>query len=498
MKNTTDQSTGIAPWAARPEPTSEPQRVREMPLLFQLADVNRVPPVPAHPAPVEMPSLGSYLAANPPFPVPTTTFSDPWPQTPTSLFAMDGSLSTSALAMGVHAPPRPDLTVRSKSAAAKDAVLETPVERVSNDKPLPMAKAIEEKAVANKPLESQVASDKVTSPPVSSLPTAIDTAVKAASETTPTERKAEVKAAAKPETIKVQAKVDGKVDHKPEAKAETTTVASTTTNSPEAKTASETAANATAETTPVHKPSPGSLRRQRAEARQQKVESKAGGDWLQSHGKIIAIGFVLALVGTIYLARRNQKPGHQLADPKAEAPVGLAIEVPEDHDHHHDHQPAEAANTAPRLVEAPSHPMDPTPSPAASAPVANPAVSSTADLHPPTIPRDAQPAAASGEPLFPWQQGDARVATRPDAPAASPAGPPAPAAAPPAATGVPAGGPALNGPQYPETNLRDAPLLPPAPPDEQGRNRAPSRTSPASFTSTPGGNRYERTGSGLY
>ena len=498
MKNTTDHSTGTTPWVTRPEPASDPSRTREMPLLFQLADVNRLPPVPAQspagavstaamPAPIEMP-LGSAFntsafqhspttSSGTPFPIKTSTFSDPWPPTPTGLFEMNGGLSTAALAMSVNA--------RSQEAATREARAEAPKPTPAMPSSEPAvaeaksadAKKSEPKADESKSVAAPASETKSTSAPaLSSLPAAIDIAVKAAAVE---QAVAEVKAEARP-----VAKSDAKLDSKSAA----TAAPSTTSADVESKTEAGAAA--------ANKPSPGSVRRQRAEARQQKVEGKKSNDWLHSHGKIIAIGFVIALFGTIYLARRNQHSAKELANPQAEPPMGLAIEVPESGDHEHHHHPAEAANTAPKLVEAPSHPLDPTPSPAhpdaISPEASSPAPSATADLHPPMIPADSKPA-ASNEPLFPWQQGDARMATRPDAPVASPA--PAAGATTPTA---PTGGPTLNGPQYPETNLRDAPLLPPAPPEEQGRTRAPSRTSPASFTSTPGGNRYERTGSGLY
>ncbi|WP_425617216.1 hypothetical protein NA78x_000889 [Anatilimnocola sp. NA78] len=482
MKNTTDQSTGNTLWSARPEPATEPHRAREMPLLFQLADINRVPPAPPMPAapvaaaaapiamaPISMSPLPSGFPTSAPFAAfPPTTFSDPWPKTPSSLYEMAAGLSTTALTMGLTTSPvedRPQL--KSSELKAKPAAIDKPV----------IEKPVIENPVAEKPVVEKKA-EVVASPAAkSTLPTVIDTAVKAAAISPEvSESKVEPKA-----EVKVEAKAVVKSEIKTEVKADAKTP-STVAAATDAK-ATSTATTAAA--VEAAKPSPGSLRRQRAEARQQKVEGKSS-DWFGSHGKIIAIGFVIALVGTIYLARRNQ-PVKEVAEPQTAAPVGLAIEVPGEHNH--DHSPTEAANTAPRLVESPSHPMDTTPSPAA-ADQHSPA-NSTADLHPPVVPSGEAAPASNNTPLFPWQQpGEARVATRPEAPTT-----PAPAAG---TAPAPSTGPTLNGPQYPETNLRDAPLLPPAPPAEQGRTRVPSRTSPASFTSTPGGNRYERTGSGLY
>jgi hypothetical protein len=479
MNNATDNKSSH--WPVRNEAAAaEQQRTREMPLLFQLADINRptaavvAPPAsaplpPAKPAPIELPTPSAFPLAS--------SALEPWRPT-SSLFEVPTGLSTAALAIGAAAHP--------EKAEAKTAAIAAST-----------TLAVETVAAEKLPLEK-------TAVVVSSgLPAAIESAVKAAAETsdaveTKTAVKAEAKSAVKTET-KVEAKAETKSAAIPEAKTATKKETPVSTTAPAVETIVTAAATPAAE-----KPSPASLRRQRAEARQAKVEGKSG-DWLSTHGKVIAICFVIALIGTIYLARRNR--GSSAPAPSIETP-DLAVEVPGEHKQDsHDHKPAEAANTAPRLVEAPSHPLDATPSPATTVAPSAPDATNTAELQSPVVPNAGQSTTPpSSEPLFPWQT-DPRLATRPDA---APANAPTASAQP---NNVAPTAPTLNAPTYPETNLRDAPLLPPAPPansapapnypapgNGQGGSsgRVPASFSPASFTSAPGGNRYERTGSGLY
>jgi len=460
MKNSTAQA-GAFPTRSE---AFEPPQTREMPLLFQLADINRSPVVapapvaaaaiPPGPGPLAMPPLpGTLATASTPL---ATAVSDTWSGAPKGLFEMPAGFSTAALtaepATKVASPP-----VSEPKAVEREVAVAPPVVT----EPLP-AKA----------------------EPTSPLPKAIETAIQdAASQNDLHEPVAKPVVVSEP----------------------LNTAAPETAKSPEPSASTEPVAKE-AETASADKPSPGSLRRQRAEARQQKVASK-NGDWLQSHGKVIAIGFVIALIATIYLARRN-RPSPEVA-PAGEPPMGLAIDMPNEDGHSdhkdHDHHTAEAANTAPRLVEAPALPHDHSPSPATADSHASPATA-TADLHAPVLPPPTSTAPpANSAPLFPWQN-DTQTATRPDAPATRKPATAAPLSTPNAT--APPNGPAVNPPTYPETNLRDAPLLPPAPAvpassggqpaSGQGSGRAPTRSNPASFTSAPGGTRYERTGSGLY
>ena len=480
MNNATENQTGHLP-VRNAAAAADLQRSREMPLLFQLADVHRAAAPVAPPAPVPLPAVTSTIASNlpltpapielpkaDPFPLASSVL-DSWPKSSSSLFEIPTGLSTTALAIGaaVHKEEAKPLTPPATAASA-------PVSEKPTDKPI----------------------EKTALPVVSSgLPAAIESAVKAAAETN--------------EPPKAEVKTEPKAEAKSEAKPEVKKTEPKTT-----KPAVETIAAAVATPATTEKPSPASLRRQRAEARQAKVEGKKEGDWLQSHGKVIAICFVLALIGTIYLARRNR--GSVPPPPSLDTP-NLAVEIPEVK-HDTPAKPVEVANTAPRLVEAPSHPLDTTPSPATPVPTA-PAATNTAELQPPVVPNAGQSASPpASEPLFPWQPNDSRVATRPEEPKNAPVSAPQPQPqynAPqfnPPTPGQPTA-PTLNAPTYPETNLRDAPLLPPAPanaPPATAPNttpgaghggssgRSPRSFSPASFTSAPGGNRYERTGSGLY
>jgi hypothetical protein len=73
------------------------------------------------------------------------------------------------------------------------------------------------------------------------------------------------------------------------------------------------AANNGHELSPLDSPPPAASEdavalRQRAEERQRKRAAAARDDWFSTHGKFIAIGFFIALVATIFLARQQRKP----------------------------------------------------------------------------------------------------------------------------------------------------------------------------------------------
>jgi hypothetical protein len=496
-----------------PRPTSsdvpQDRRNREMPLLFQLADVNRqaeAKPTPVEaptPAPIEAPPLpGQFPASS--FPLASSLFTsgqlNPWP-TPPGLFETGGgSFSTSALSLGSSSAAKEAPAAEStglpgaidaavKAAASLDesteptATAKAPAPEPSAPAPEPQREVTTEPIAQATPEPAAIAKPKTPAEPApSATPTQVE-ATTARSKSTPPA--GEISTAPKSITEPAQEPTAKSVDAKPvDAKPADAKVA---------------------DTKPVavaDKPSPGSLRRQRAEARQQKINNAANGDWLQTHGKIIAIGFVIALIATIYLARRNRPTE---APSPLDAPPGLAIDVPGENQNQvsPERAPVEVANTAPRLTEPPRQTHDAVPSPATTELEKSPATA-TAELQPPVVPSSTQPthdAPPTSEPLFPWRN-ETRTATAP---------PDSGTVQPTTAPETP-NAPALNAPTYPETNLRDAPLLPPAPPDSPatssgpasppsgGELRGPStaRSYPASFTSAPGGNRYERTGSGLY
>lgn len=281
---------------------------------------------------------------------------------------------------------------------------------------------------------------------------------------------------------------------------------------------------------PENKVEPLSVRERAALREQKRQGSKSSNNWLTSHGKLLAIGFVIALAGTIFLARASRKP----------APVtGPEIEWPTTN-------PGAAANlaadaTEPTAVVAASLPAakaaspseaspatiaeNPTP-PAASEPPAQPRVDLLAPTIPSTPETSVSPAAVASdapsqetktaENLFPWKNTpEERVAARPETPAASP--PPAPpvqqppAAAPPAApVAAPVAAPAASAPpqyQYPQTNYQGlsqplpGPAAPPSGVPANGNATGPSLYAPsnASAPAPPAsGYRNEPHGSGLY
>jgi hypothetical protein len=242
--------------------------------------------------------------------------------------------------------------------------------------------------------------------------------------------------------------------------------------------------------------------RQRAEDRQRKRQEGKRDDWFTTQGKFIVVGFVIALIVTIYVARTRRKlfappvavkphahPGDAASSAKS-SPVKQAVAV----------ETAKITNIRPTDKSTANEPK-------------------TA-LHPPTIPQIAeQPAATKSSAdttLFTFsKRPEERVATRtdatagtaPDATAPQPGLPPAPTS------------PTLQ-PQYPSTNYPSTyqpvapppayappPVNAPAPvyaPPPAGAPSGPALNPAASSmplyptTNTASGNRYERTGSGLY
>jgi hypothetical protein len=186
-------------------------------------------------------------------------------------------------------------------------------------------------------------------------------------------------------------------------------------------------------------------------------------DWFAAHGRYIAVVFVIALIGTIYLARTNRRPATSASQPQAAAKSGDASAPAVD-------LPPLVAKSGPSAGNSPSN-----------APklvdTASAAVETRTELHPPTT-ESAPPEAARprDENLFVFPQAkkaEERVATRSDAPQAlvnpnvtgqSPAAPSAappltssaapalPSVAPPTISAMPqAPAPSL-GPAYPTTS----------------------------------------------
>lgn len=209
--------------------------------------------------------------------------------------------------------------------------------------------------------------------------------------------------------------------------------------------------------------------------RREQTASK--GDWFASQGKYIAICFVLALAGTIYVARTGHSRPHVAQPPVTHAhpgDAGLAT--------------VKTEGAKPEIVvEAAGASNDKASSPAggvtsSSAPAAEQASVEVAgvDLHPPTPPQLAQEdptqPTKDQDSLFPWaNRTEERVATRPE---------PLPAAA-------SYEQPVPPQPQYPVTNYRGS--------YGPGEQHSSQSGGPSSTTSNPPtGYRHERTGSGLY
>jgi hypothetical protein len=205
--------------------------------------------------------------------------------------------------------------------------------------------------------------------------------------------------------------------------------------------------------------------RERAEERKRKRQTAAKDDWFASHGKYIAIGFVVALLATIYAARSQRKSAPpDVAKPHAQeneshaSPIRTASAE----------KPAQD-KTRPAVAITSVSPTKPSPGESQTA------------LHPPTIPQLAtqtEPGAAS-DGLFPWaKREEERVASR-TADAVSPTV--SDAAASTAAAVQPAGQPSYPSTPYPGDYRQAAPSQPLYP-----------------TTNSPSGYRHERSGSGFH
>ena len=223
--------------------------------------------------------------------------------------------------------------------------------------------------------------------------------------------------------------------------------------------------------------------RQRAEERQRKRQNDKQDDWFHTQGRYIAIGFVLALLATIYLARTNRKsPSPPVAGktkPAATAPAKTAPAAK---------KPAASVATTAAITAV--HPTE-----------KSPADQPQAALHPPTIPQLAQEPATSTAPatetLFSFSKsaGD-RLAARTDVPAST-----QPTSAAPPPPSAPTDPPNLQ-PQYPSTSFPGtyqpvAPATPTTPAAEPATS--PYGSTPLyPTTNSASGIRYERTGSSIY
>ncbi|MCI0361111.1 MAG: hypothetical protein L0211_21740 [Planctomycetaceae bacterium] len=253
--------------------------------------------------------------------------------------------------------------------------------------------------------------------------------------------------------------------------------------------------------------------RQRAEERQRKRQEGKKDDWFTTQGKFIAIGFLAALVVTIYVARTSRKPASPPVAAKSHVHAGTAAKAKA--------AQKSAAKPAAIAESARITSVRPTAKPAVSQPAAS---QPTTALHPPTIPQLApqrEPAKTpADETLFTFtRRTDERVAASNATPAAAPAAvpqtntaapplvpQPAPQAVPQTAAASAPATPHLQ-PQYPATSypstyqpVAPPPVYAPPPASPAGPNLGPAASTMPLYptTNSASGTRYERTGSGLY
>lgn len=139
-----------------------------------------------------------------------------------------------------------------------------------------------------------------------------------------------------------------------------------------------------------------------------KSKRPASEDWFASHGKFIAVAFVLALLGTIYFARTNRR--QPIAT--AEKSIADAESAQSANDKSFDARPVDRT-TGYRVTNNASN-FTPIESPSNNG-------ESKAELHPPTTPQLAsadsagdKDSAADNLFVFPAKKGDERMAVRPD------------------------------------------------------------------------------------
>ena len=262
---------------------------------------------------------------------------------------------------------------------------------------------------------------------------------------------------------------------------------------------------------------PAATPRKETERRQSKAKAQRGNEWFANQGRYIAIGFVLALIGTIFIARSNRGTSPTAAVQPHADPGEAGQQVA-------------ASETKPATIVGESQEKQTTEttksktaetSPADLADATAAEKAPQADLHPPTIPQLVREPAPSNQPdnnaLFPWtEQPTDRLATRQDAPVATPAaaptqypvtaasGPPSPSYP---VTATPNSSFAAPLPQQPvaQPDYR-SPYIPAAPANSQPPNLGQSFVPPTGgpgptympSDNTARGYRYERTGSGPY
>lgn len=295
------------------------------------------------------------------------------------------------------------------------------------------------------------------------------------------------------------------------------------------------------ETTPPQEsnaPTPRERAEQRAKSRQ---PASSNNDWMRTHGKYIAAGFIVALIATIYLAQSGDEPPpanpdttvSANAEPEVQSPLPASEAEAKITDAHTAKEsiPAPGGGRSPALVKEANLANEQSPAEA------------HAELHSPTtdntVKEPSEPIdVAESKTLFPWKDaGESRVASKPSDPRSNmqlnphvtnrqpspPAvvpenesegvvpsvyGPPGNQPQEPAAE-QPAG-PERNAPSnYPVTNPSSFGQYQPSqnrpattPPRASSPRATPASYEPATSNTVPptrtSGPRNERTGSGLY
>ncbi len=268
-------------------------------------------------------------------------------------------------------------------------------------------------------------------------------------------------------------------------------------------------------------PSPRARAEQRAKPRQ---PAPAKNDWMRTHGKFIAVGFVFALIATIYMAQNGDEPAPANSG-AATSHEDAAVKSPGENE-----PKVTDAHTAKESVSASEHQHSPElldeTNPAKSPAEAHADLNAPAGGH--VIKEPSQPSEVTdSKSLFPWKEaGETRVAAKPEG-----AKPRAEAKAHEVNTNVKEEpsvyGPPSSGPQeekvqqatgempqgktpagYPETNsgtyrdIEPPPSQPASAPSASSQRAEPASYQPGSPNNVPSSRtsepRHERTGSGLY
>ncbi len=276
-------------------------------------------------------------------------------------------------------------------------------------------------------------------------------------------------------------------------------------------------------TPPQESNAPSPRHRTEQRARNRPAAPAKNNNWMGTHGKVIAVGFVFALIATIYMAQNGDEPAPANPDRAATSHEEALSKTPTEAE-----SKVTDAHTAKESVSASEPHQSPTlmeeTSPAARTASAEASADLPGSKSDSAIPDSALPTEiADSKSLFPWKEAaDERVAAKPEAkegklPAISESeespsvyGPPSSAPQDPVVRQATSEAPEGKAPEsYPVTNpgtYRDFEPPPsrtaPAQPRSSPPRAAPASNQPGTPNNVPptrtSGPRHERTGSGLY